>query len=118
MRLISFSLTTPQFLDGSKDVTRRMGWRNLKAGDHLQAVEKAMGLRKGQHPVKLGVIEVVDVRRELLYEMRDPDCAREGFPGMNAIEFARMFCVHHGLRHDQVEVTRIEFRRVAQEAKP
>ena len=29
-RLISFSMTEPQFVDGSKDVTRRMGWLRLR----------------------------------------------------------------------------------------
>lgn len=31
MRNISFALTTPQFLAGNKTVTRRMGWKFLKA---------------------------------------------------------------------------------------
>ena len=35
-RNISFALTTPQFLDGSKDVTRRNGWLMLKTGDILR----------------------------------------------------------------------------------
>lgn len=47
MRSISFSLTTPQFLDGTKDVTRRLGWEKIKAGDTLRAVKKAMGLKTG-----------------------------------------------------------------------
>ena len=33
MRNISFSLTEEQFLNGSKDVTRRLGWLFLKPGD-------------------------------------------------------------------------------------
>lgn len=37
-RNISFSLTEPQFLDGTKDVTRRMGWKSLQAGVELVAV--------------------------------------------------------------------------------
>ena len=57
MRMISFFLTTPQFKTRTKDVTRRPGWKNLKAGDRLQAVVKAQGLKLGEHPVKLGVIE-------------------------------------------------------------
>ena len=46
--MISFSLTTPQFRDGTKDVTRRLGWTFLKPGDRLCAVVKAMGLKKGE----------------------------------------------------------------------
>jgi hypothetical protein len=47
-RNISFALTTAQFLDGSKDVTRRIGWKNLNAGDVLCAVKKGMGLKPGE----------------------------------------------------------------------
>jgi hypothetical protein len=46
---MSFSLTERQLLDGSKSVTRRLGWRMLKAGDELLAVRKCMGIRKGEH---------------------------------------------------------------------
>lgn len=110
MRLISFSLTTPQFRDGSKTVTRRVGWQSLKAGDRLLAVEKAMGLRKGEHPVPLGVIEVVSVRREHIREMDPADCAREGFPDMTPADFAAMFTRH--MKCPDGMVTRIEFKRV------
>ena len=68
-RNISFALTTPQFLDGSKDVTRRMGWRYLRAGDVLMAVEKSQGLGKGGKIKRLGLIKVIDARREPLNEM-------------------------------------------------
>lgn len=40
-RNISFSMTEPQFVDGSKDVTRRMGWKWLKPGDRIMGVRKA-----------------------------------------------------------------------------
>ena len=111
MRLISFSLTTPQFIDGTKTVTRRLGWRKLKVGDRLQAVEKAMGLRKGQQVVRLGVIEIVSIRREPLSAMTDDDCAREGFPQFCAREFIAMLASHNGSSAD-VEVTRIEFHKL------
>ena len=44
MRNMSFFMTTKQFEDGSKDITRRFGWWNLKPGDRVKAVKKAMGL--------------------------------------------------------------------------
>ena len=47
MRNMSFALTEAQLLDGTKTVTRRLGWTMLKPGDHFRAVRKAMGLRKG-----------------------------------------------------------------------
>ena len=111
MRSMSFALTTRQFLDGSKTVTRRLGWLTLKPGERIRAVEKAMGLKKGEHPRVLGVIEVVSVRRERLDAIEDADCAREGFPGMTAEGFVEMFCRHMGCLPDAL-VTRIEFRKV------
>ncbi len=112
MRLISFSLTTAQFLDGSKDVTRRLGWKNLKPGDRLMAVRKAMGLKRGEHPERLGVIEIVSVRREELNAISFDDVRREGFPKMTRGEFVNMFCDHMGCR-PEIEVTRIAFRRLS-----
>ena len=111
MRSISFALTKAQFLDGTKDVTRRLGWATLKPGDRLRAVEKAMGLRKGEHPVVLGVIEVVSVRREPLFAIHDEDVPREGFPSMTGDEFVAMF-VKHMKCCPETTVTRIEFRKV------
>lgn len=43
MRLLSFALTTPQFLDGSKDVTRRMGWRRNKRFDASRFEQMPIG---------------------------------------------------------------------------
>lgn len=117
-RNISFSMTTPQFLDGSKDVTRRMGWENLKAGDVLRAVEKCMGLKKGEKMKPLDMIRVVTMRREILDEMtRDPDyglteCKREGFPAMVPSEFIEFFCRGHTGAFPKREITRIEFERL------
>ena len=42
-RLMSFSMTTPQVRARTKTVTRRLGWRFLKPGVVLWAVEKAQG---------------------------------------------------------------------------
>lgn len=68
-RNISFMLTTPQFIDGSKDVTRRLGWLFLREGEELMGVEKSQGLGKGGKIKKLGLIRVASVRREPLLEM-------------------------------------------------
>ena len=114
MRRISFSLTERQFCDGSKTVTRRVGWSTLKPGEHLMAVRKAMGLKKGEHQHVLGEIEVVSVRREMLSCISWEDCAREGFPELSPAEFVAMFCREMSCRLDRI-VTRIEFRRVAGE---
>ena len=111
MRSISFSLTEPQFLAGTKTVTRRLGWGFLKPGDRLRAVRQAMGLAKGSHQVVLGEIEVLRVSREPLCAIGKAEVAREGFPKMTALEFITFFRTHMRCAFDQM-VTRIEFRRV------
>lgn len=110
MRHMSFSLTTPQMLAGTKTVTRRLGWATLQPGTMLQAVEKSQGLRKGEKVRRLGVIRVTDVRREPLHAIDDDDVWREGF-NMPAHEFVEMFCKHNGGDRNQV-VTRIEFEHI------
>ncbi|MCA0401330.1 MAG: hypothetical protein LCH38_11000 [Proteobacteria bacterium] len=115
MRNISFALTEPQFLDGTKDVTRRTGWTFLKPGDRLRAVRKAMGLKKGEKVHVLGVIEIVSVRCEpLLNICREMGgTSREGFPEMTGLDFIRFFCASHKHCTPETIVTRIEFRRVS-----
>lgn len=111
MRLISFFLTTPQFKDGTKDVTRRLGWLNLKPGTRLMAVRKAQGLKKGEKVERLGEIEVLSVVREPLHWITEEDCKREGFPEMGPQDFISMFCKHMNVTATDI-VTRIEFRKV------
>jgi hypothetical protein len=111
MRNISCSLTADQVLNRTKTVTRRKGWKFLKAGDRLQVVRKAMGLKKGEHPENLAVVEVVSVRREPLDAIEHADVAREGFPGMSRLEFLLFFCNHMGGPCDQ-PVTRIEWKYI------
>jgi len=112
-RLISCSHTIDQIKDRSKTVTRRKGWRFLKPGDRLVVVEKAMGLKKGEHPVRLAEVEVVSIRRgrldDIHYDINDP--AREGFPEMSTTDFIEFFCRTFGGTFAQ-EVTRIEWRYV------
>lgn len=79
MRNISFSMTTPQFLDGSKDVTRRMGWLFLIKGEELCGIEK--GRREGFPPP----------------------------PNMTPIEFVDFFCAGHKRCILGSIITRIEF---------
>jgi len=113
MRNMSFALTTQQVLDRTKHVTRRKGWVFLKAYDRVQAVEKCMGLKKGEKVVPLGVIEVRSVWREPLHaiEHEPGACASEGFPGMTPREFIAMYCECNGGDRTQM-VTRIGFRYV------
>lgn len=88
MRNMSFALTVPQILDGSKDVTRRLGWEFLTPAMFIQPVRKCMGLRPGEKLEKLRPpIRVISVRREPLRAMLDDpvygvdEVRREGFAG-------------------------------------
>lgn len=109
MRNISFSLTTPQILDKTKTVTRRLRWLFVKAGDQLQACEKCMGLKPGQKINRLCVIEVVSARREPLNVITPSDVRKEGFPHLTPAQFVEMFCRNMKCEPDE-EITRIEFR--------
>lgn len=111
MRNMSFALTTEQFKSQIKTVTRRLGWRFLKAGDLLCGCVKCMGLKPGETIERLGVIRVKSVRRERLKDITHMDVIREGFPGMPKANFIMMFCQHMGGNPSQY-VTRIEFEYV------
>jgi hypothetical protein len=120
---MSFALTTGQILDGSKTVTRRLGWLHLKAGDMVQPVKKCMGLKLGEkiEPLR-SPLRVVSVRREPLRRMLNnleygfDECIREGFGEHPAFqwpsEFVAMFCNTHKGCTPETEVTRIEFEYV------
>ncbi len=110
MKRISFMLTPRQLLDGSKDVTRRLGWKTLKPGDRLLAVSKCMGLKPGEKAEVYGPIEVISVRREPLWQCDSHEARREGFPEMSWGQFVEFFCRTHKGCTPETEVTRIEFR--------
>lgn len=110
-RQISFALTTPQFKNGTKTVTRRMGWLFLKPGDILMAVEKSQGLGKGGKVKTLGLIRVLEVTRERLNAIDMGECRKEGFPEMMPIDFVLFFCrTHRGCEPYSI-VTRIAFEK-------
>lgn len=110
-RNISFALTTEQFKNRTKTVTRRKGWKSLNPGDQLMGCVKCMGLKNGEKIERLGLIEVVSVRHEPLNCITWKDCMREGFPDMSEIQFIRMFCKEMGGIESQI-VTRIEFKYI------
>jgi hypothetical protein len=113
-RLMSFSMTTAQFLEGSKTVTRRLKWDALKSGDILQGVEKAMGLNKGEKVKRLGLLRVVSVRKEPLAAITKTDCILEGFPDLTPKQFIQMLCEHYGISSDTL-VNRIEFEHITED---
>ena len=107
-RLMSFSQTTPQIEDRSKTVTCRLGWRSLQPGDELIAVEKAQGLKKGEHVRRLARIRILTVQRIHASHVTLTDVRREGFINLTVSEFVRNFCRSVGCEpHDLI--TRIEF---------
>lgn len=120
MRRISFALTTEQVRHGFqtgeilKDVTRRLGWKDLKPGTSLLACNKCQGLKPGEKAELLGVIKVVSVRFEPLQALLEKphsygfeEVRREGFAGLPVLpkfimvpaigtppKFVRWFCAN------------------------
>jgi hypothetical protein len=91
-RMMSFAMTTEQVRRHIKTVTRRLGWKFLKPGDILWAVEKAQGLKKGEKVKRICLIRVVSCRDEPLDKITAADCILEGFPEMSPSDFVDMFC--------------------------
>ena len=123
MRNISFSMTTEAVRRHEKTVTRRLGWWTLQPGEVLQAVEKAQGLKRGEHVKPICLIRVVSVIEEPLWSIRaygPLDVIREGFPTLTIVEFIDMFIRAH--RRDGIcpttLVNRIGFEYVETHACP
>lgn len=116
MRHMAFSLTTPQVLDRSKTVTRRagMGWMSLSPGQLVQAVEKGMGLKRGESVNRLAVLRVRHVRLEPLGAITPDDVRAEGFGDLAPHDFVAFFCRTHRGVTPTSEVVRIEFEYVEQ----
>lgn len=110
-RMMSFALTTQQFKDETKDVTRRQGWRFLKPGDIVIGVKKAMGLKKGEKVQKLGPIQILSTRWEPLHFVDQNECIREGFPDLTPVQFIDMYCTHNQCEPDSC-CNRIEFEYI------
>lgn len=110
-RRMSFALTKQQMRDGTKSVTRRLGWRFAKVGDRALAVSKAQGLKRGEQPEVFGLIEFTEVSRPLLWPITQQEVDREGFPDKSPREFVAMFCEHMRCT-PLTPVTRIAFKRV------
>lgn len=115
MRNMSFSMTTQQVRDKTKTVTRRLGWADLRPGDQVCAVVKAMGLKRGEKVEKICVIQCVSNGRELVKDIYNEYTQRElvaeGFPDMTPEEFVEMFCEHNDCE-PHTTINRIEFKYV------
>ena len=113
-RNISFALTTEQFKNKTKTVTRRLGWQFLKDGDVLMGCKKCMGLKPGEKIERLGKIRVISATREKLSDLLidgaygDDEAKKEGFPQMTGENFVNFFIQEMKCSQD-VELTRIEY---------
>ena len=110
-RNMSFMLTSDQIKNKTKTVTRRTGWAFLKSDDIVNAVEKGMGLKKGEKVKRICQIRIVSTHVQGLFRITKEDCVKEGFPEMSPDDFIDMFC-----RYNKVwamcPVNRIEFEYV------
>jgi hypothetical protein len=114
---MSFSITTKQIEARTKTVTRRLGWANLKPGEIFCAVEKCMGLKRGEKVKKLAVLRCVSNSSGPLFYLvanaryGKSEARKEGFPELSGAEFVKMFCKKMGT-HSGQSVNRIEFEYV------
>lgn len=125
MRNMSFMHTVDQVRYSSpenilKDVTRRLGWRNLKPGEKVMACEKCQGLKPGETIDRIREIEIISVTSEPLEMIialphrawgSSSEMAREGFPHWTPAEFVDFFCLAMKCTPGTV-VNRIEFRHL------
>lgn len=114
-RNMSFAMTTAQMNARTKTVTRRFGWWNLKPGDIVCAVEKGMGLKKGEKLKRLGYIRIISTRTEPLDAITQEDCIREGFPDYSPGMFTDMIQDHYGCEPNDIS-NRIEFEHIEEPA--
>jgi len=110
-RNMSFAMTTEQFRNKTKTVTRRFGWLFLKAGDEVRGVEKAMGLKKGEKIKQLGMVRIISTRQEPLNAITQDDVIKEGFPDWTPAQFIQMLIDHYKVDPTK-EVNRIEFEYI------
>lgn len=112
MRRMSFAATVSQMYAQTKTVTRRAAdtWVDLEPGDVVMAIEKGMGLPKGErqkciHPIEIAAVSVVP-----LLPLTPAEITAEGFPGKPEAEFlADVWEPLHGPVNGSETVRRIEF---------
>lgn len=127
MRLMSFSMTTRQMDESTpghelKKRSRRDG-TGYRVGETRMAVDRCMGLKKGEHPRHIHPVEFVTVEREPLMDIvRRPyrnghyEVEEEGFPEWigQEMKFVEMYLSHRPkrLRDPEMLVSNIGFRHI------
>lgn len=117
-RLMSVAMTADAVIERRKTVTRRKGWVFLKPGDTLTLCRKVQGRKPGEPLERLAEVEVVSVSRESLAALGmdltygQHEVEREGFPGMDPVDFVNRFFVEAQGIYGEEYVTRIEWRYI------
>jgi len=110
-RLVSFAKTWPQYVAGTKTVTRRDS-TPLKPGDVFTGV--SCSPRTGR-PYQRGPKSIVlSVRPVRLGDITPEDVDREGFPGRNPEWFVEMYCSPRP-PNPYRRVFRVEFEQLSQQ---
>ena len=115
-RRMSVALTIDAVKARTKTVTRRHPdtWGNLRPGDGLTLVEKAMGLAKGSKQVVLAEVVVVSNQIETLGQVDHHEVWLEGLGQMSPTEFRWFWARSHGhADHDAEDLFLIQCRRIA-----
>lgn len=116
-RRMSCAMTIDAVRNRTKTVTRRHEntWKNLRPGDRLTLVEKAMGLPKGATQVILAEVEILDVRVEPITRLTFDELAAEGFAGTDwtPMTWGLWWARSHGYTHvDEMTIGLVDCRRI------
>jgi len=106
---MSVSHTEQQVEDRSKSMTRRLGWKMVRVGDHLTLCRKVMGRKPGEPLVRITEVEITAIREERLWEISHEDVIAEGFPDWSTDQFIEFFCRQFKVQ-EWVVVTVLEWR--------
>lgn len=106
---MSVALTRDPVLAELKDVTRRDGWWFLKVGEIVNLVDRTMGFKPGEHPVRYKTVRIKSTRPEPLNAITQEEVIREGFPHMTPEEFVEFFVKSHKKCWPEKIINRIEW---------
>jgi hypothetical protein len=113
MRRMSFPDTAAEVRERLQTVTRRPGWRFLKPGDLILAVEPRPGARAREIAVlRIRRVSVEPLSRLAKATYAEDELPREGLPCWSRDHFLARFLRRHRLKSVDVDVTRIEFEYV------
>jgi hypothetical protein len=113
MRRMSFPDTAAEVRERLQTVTRRPGWRFLKPGDLILAVEPRSGAAAREIALlRIRRVSVEPLSRLLEATYAEDELPREGLPCWSRDHFLATFLRRHRLKSIEVDVTRIEFEYV------